>query len=150
MKYIHTSISYYITEKSIPIYLEDDSMGYDIGEFLYHVTSTSNINAILKDGFLPKDGVSISGEHFKNRLYLATSLIATYDLSVNFGSYRDDIDYVIFKIKSKCVNDYTIDPLFEHGIYIDYKIDSKYIVETIPVDDLFGRFNDDDIDNLYS
>lgn len=131
-------------------YLQSDAIGYNIGEYLYHITPKRNIAQIKKNGFIPKDGVAINNKPFKNRLYFATSLIAAYDLSVNFGSYKDNEEYAIFKVKSDCVsNGYEEDPLFVHGIYVDYPIPNTCIVNVINASDLFNKFNDDDIENLY-
>lgn len=131
-------------------YLKSDAVGYNIGKFLYHITPKKNISKIKKNGFIPKDGISINNKPFKNRLYFATSLIAAYDLSVNFNSYKDNEEYVIFKIKSGCVSHgYKKDPLFTHGIYVDYPISNKCIISIIDVSDLFNKFNEYDIENLY-
>lgn len=131
-------------------YLQSDAVGYNIGKYLYHITPKSNISQIKKKGFVPKNGISINNKPFKNRLYFATSLIAAYDLSVNFGSYKDDREYAIFKIKSDCVNaGYEEDPLFVHGIYVDYAITNSCIVDVINASDLFNKFNDDDFEKLY-
>ena len=123
-------------------YLKSDAIGYNIGQYIYHITLKRNLNDIRKNGFKPKDGVAINGKSFKNRLYFATSLIAAYDLSVNFGSYKDNLDenYIIFKLKSECIdNGYKEDNLFDHGIYVDYPIGSDCIVDIINADDLFGK-----------
>ncbi len=129
--------------------IESDAMGYDIGDYLYHITPVSNFDTIINKGFIPKNGISINGKPFENRLYFATSLISAYDLSVNFGSYRDDTEYVIFKIKSDCIDDYEEDNLFAHGIYIDYKISNKCILGYVNANDLFNKFDDEDLENLY-
>lgn len=131
-------------------YLESDNIGYNVGQYLYHVTPKKNIPQIKKNGFIPKDGISINNKPFKNRLYFATSLIAAYDLSVNFGSYKYNGEYVIFKLKSDCINKgYKEDPLFAHGIYVDYPIPYAYSIDIINVSDLFGKFNENDIEKLY-
>jgi len=130
-------------------YLESDAIGYEIGDYIYHVTPKRNMNKIKNDGFIPKDGVGINGKPFKNRLYFATSLISAYDLSVNFGSYKDNDEYVIFKVESSCIDDYEKDPLFVHGIYVDYPVSKKYIIEVIKANDLFDKYDDNDIENLY-
>ena len=131
-------------------FLKSDAIGYNIGDYIYHVTPDKNIKKIKKEGFIPKDGTSINGKKFKNRLYFATSLIAAYDLSINFSSYREDNDkYVIFKIDSKCLKDYQKDPLFVHGIYIDYNISSKFIVDDIDANSLFNKYDEDDLEDLY-
>ena len=135
----------FINEK----YLESDAIGYKIDKYLYHVTTKNNLNKIKRYGFIPQDGVSINNKPYENRLYFATSLIAAYDLSVNFSSYKDEHEYYIIKIKSEAIDNYEEDPLFDHGIYIDYSIPSKYIVEVIDADDLFDKFDDNDIENLY-
>jgi hypothetical protein len=129
--------------------IESDAMGYDIGDYLYHITPVSNFDTIINKGFIPKNGISINGKPFENRLYFATSLISAYDLSVNFGSYRDDAEYVIFKIKSDCIDDFDEDDLFAHGIYVDYKISNKCILGYVNANDLFNKFDDEDIENLY-
>jgi hypothetical protein len=130
-------------------YLENDAIGYNIGDYLYHITPTDNLIEIKQKGFIPKDGIAINGKPFKNRLYFATSLIAAYDLSVNFSSYRDTYDYTILKINSNCIDEYNEDPLFVHGIYVDYPISNDCIINIISADDLFGKFNDEDLENLY-
>lgn len=131
-------------------YLPSDAIGYSIGEYLYHITPKINVAQIKKNGFIPKDGIAINNKPFKNRLYFATSLIAAYDLSVNFGSYKDNEEYAIFKVKSNCVsNGYEEDPLFVHGIYVDYPIPNTCIVSVINASDLFNKFDDDDLENLY-
>lgn len=131
-------------------YLKSDAIRYNIGEYLYHISPKRNLTEIKKNGFIPKNGIAINGKPFKNRIYFATSLIAAYDLSVNFGSYKDNENYIIFKVKSNCVdNGYEKDPLFVHGIYVNYPISNKYIVDIIDADDLFTKFNDEDIENLY-
>jgi hypothetical protein len=146
-KLILSELKKIISEKK----LVSDAIGYNIGEFLYHTTPTSNLKKIKTDGIKPKDGVAINGKKFHNRLYLATSLIAAYDLSVNFQSYKTDEEYVILKINSNCVNmGYEEDTLFVHGIYLDYPIDSECIVDLIYTDDLLGKFDEDDLEDLYS
>jgi hypothetical protein len=56
----------------------------------------------------------------------------------------------IFKVKSNCVGDgYEKDPLFVHGIYVDYPISNDCVVSVMNASDLFNKFNDDDIENLY-
>ena len=145
-KFIATPICEYLNEN----YLQSDAIGYNIREYLYHITPKSNVSRIKKNGFIVKDGVSINGKPFKNRLYFATSLIVAYDLSVNFGSYKDNNEYVIFKVKSNCIdNGYEKDPLFVHGIYVDYPITNNCIVSVMNASDLFNKFNDDDMENLY-
>lgn len=131
-------------------YLPNDAIGYTIGEYIYHATPIDNLSRIKNNGFVPKDGISINGTTFKKRCYFATSLIAAYDLTVNFGSYKDDKEYIIFKIDSKCLDKgFTPDPLFKHGVYVDYKIGAEYIIDTIKANDLFDKFDDNDIEELY-
>ena len=146
-KFIATTICEYLNEEN---HLKSDAMGYNMGEFLYHITPKRNIGEIMKSGFIPKDGIAINNKPYKNRLYFATSLIAAYDLSVNFGSYKDNEEYVIFKVKSNCVNnEYEKDTLFPHGIYVDYQISNNCIVSVMNADDLFNKFDENDIENLY-
>jgi hypothetical protein len=130
-------------------YTKSDAIGYNVGKFIYHVTPLKNLNNIKINGFIPQDGESINGEEFEHRTYFATSLIAAYDISINFGSYKDDDEYIIFKLDSNCLTEYEKDPLFAHGIYVDYIIGSRYIVEIFDADDLFDKFDDDDLDKLY-
>lgn len=129
--------------------LESDAVGYKIGKYLYHVTDTLGLEKIKSNGLIPQDGITIRNEKFSNRLYLATSLISAYDLSINFSSYRDNYEYFILKLDSKFLKNYKIDPLFKHGIYINYGVDKENIIEIINTDDLFDVFDDDDLDNLY-
>jgi hypothetical protein len=129
--------------------LESDAIGYEVGEFIYHVTPVSNLEQIKNEGFMPKDGISIDKKPFSNRLYFATSLISAYDLTVNFQSYKTEEEYVILKLTSDCIEDYTNDPLFKHGIYVDYPVSNDYIVDIIEADSLMGQFDEDDLENLY-
>lgn len=130
--------------------LKSDDIGYNIGQYLYHITPKRNVPQIKKNGFIPKDGIAINNKPFKNRLYFTTSLISAYDLSVNFGSYKDNEEYVIFKLKSDCVNNgYEKDLLFVHGIYVDYTIPYSCVVDVMNASDLFNKFDDEDIENLY-
>lgn len=130
-------------------YRKSDAIGYKIGKYLYHVTPSENLENIRSNGFHPKDGVSINGEEFEDRLYFATSLISAYDLSVNFSSIRDTYDYTIFKVDSSFLEDYEEDPLFNHGIYVEYSVPPNYIIEYFDADELFDKFSDEDIENLY-
>jgi len=136
-------------ENFLKEYMDSDAIGYDIGEFIYHVTPESNVQDINTFGFIPKNGITINNNEYNNRLYFATSLIAAYDISVNFNSYKSDENYVIFKVDSKCLKNYDEDPLFVHGIYIDYPISIDYIVDVYDASELFDKFNDDDFDELY-
>jgi len=129
--------------------LKSDAIGYNIGDYIYHVSPVKNLTNILESGFIPKSGIAINGKPYNNRLYFATSLIAAYDLTVNFNSYKDNDEYIIFKIDSSSLSEYNKDPLFIHGIWVDYSISKKYIIETIRAESLFGKFNDEDFDKLY-
>ena len=130
--------------------MKSDAIGYNIGEYIYHVTSIKNLNNIKQKGFRPQNGTSINGKKYENRIYFATSLIAAYDISLNFGSYKKDNEYVIFKLDSNCLeNGYEKDPLFVHGIYVDYPVGKKYIVDIIKADDLFNKYDENDLENLY-
>jgi len=131
-------------------YLKNDAIGYNVGEFIYHVTTLKSLENIKDNGFIPQEGTSINGEHYKNRIYFATSLIAAYDIYENISSYKEYYsEYVIIKIDSKCLKDYEEDTLFNHGIYVDYNISKEYILEDTLADNFRGKFNDDDIENLY-
>ena len=129
---------------------ESDAVGYAVGDYVYHVAPAKYADGIRRSGFLPKSGRSVNGAEYENRVYFATSLIAAYDISVNFGSYRDDGEYVIFKVDSRgLAGGYEEDPLFVHGIYVDYAVPSEYIVDAFPASDLFGKYDDADFDKLY-
>jgi len=130
-------------------HLKSDAIGYNIGKYIYHATPSRNLNTILEIGFIPQDGISIDHKEFENRLYFATSLISAYDITVNFESWKNEDEYIIFKLSSDCLKDYEEDSLFVHGIYVDYPIDKKYIVEYMDSSDLFNKFDDDDIEDLY-
>lgn len=143
-KYIITDITEFIMEN----YLSNDAVGYNVGDYLYHVTPKKNLLNIIQNGFEPKDGVAINGKPFKNRLYFATSLIAAYDLCTNFQEYRNEYDdWVILKVDAKFVKEgYKKDPQFAHGIYIDYPVNSFSILEVIHHENLFGKFRDEDLE----
>lgn len=136
-------------KESIQNKFKSDAIGYNVGEYLYHITPKMNINEIKQNGFIPKNGVSINGKSFTNRLYFATSLIAAYDLSVNFNSYKNDENYVIFKLKSTFLKNYKKDKLFNHGIFIDYPVSYEYVIDIIDANNLFNKFDDEDLENLY-
>lgn len=144
MKHLKTHLEY-INES----YRKSDAIGYIIGKYLYHITPSENLERIKNNGFHPKDGVSVNGKVFEDRLYFATSLISAYDLSVNFSSIRDTYDYTIFKVDSSFLKEYEEDPLFPHGIYIDYPVPSEHIIDYFDADDLFDKFSEEDIEDLY-
>lgn len=131
-------------------YAASDASGYDVGEYVYHVTQSASVGAILEEGLVPKDGVSVNGAPFEGRLYFATSLIAAYDLSVNFESLGRGDDYTILKVDSSCLGGgWENDPLFAHGVYVGYPVDARFIVGAVRADDLFGMYDDADLDELY-
>jgi hypothetical protein len=37
-------------------HLPSDAIGYNIGEYLYHITTKRNVNTIKKNGFIPSKG----------------------------------------------------------------------------------------------
>lgn len=132
-------------------YMASDARGYNIGEYVYHVTPAKNLGSIMRTGMVPRDGTGINGKPYKNRLYFATSLIAAYDISVNFQSHGRGAEYCILKVDSQAVSKrYETDPLFAHGIYVDYPVSAGFIVEVIMANDLFGKYDDDDFDRLYT
>ena len=69
MKYIKT-LNNYLKE----IYIPSDAMGYNIGEFVYHITPKKNFNTIKKNGLIPKDGISINNKPFKNSVEIERSI----------------------------------------------------------------------------
>lgn len=130
--------------------LESDAVGYDVGKYIYHITPKTNLPSIKRNGLLPKDGTSINWDLYKNRLYFTTSLIAAYDLAINFEAHNKGKKYLILKIDSNClINGYKEDKLFSHGIYTEYPISYEYIIDIIVADDLVGKYSDEDLENLY-
>lgn len=130
-------------------YLKSDAVGYNISNYIYHTTLVENIDNIKNNGFIPKDGISIDGKEYENRIYFATSLIAAYDISHTIGVRGDE--YAIFKLTSNYIikNGYEKDTLFLHGIYVNYPVDKKYIIDMIYVEDIFAKFDGEDLDALY-
>jgi len=130
-------------------YLKSDAKGYKIGKYVYHITPERYLNSILKYGFKLHTGGTTNLENiYEPRLYFTTSLIAAYDLAVNFSSFREE-QHIIFKVKSNCIKDYEEDELFPHGIYVEYPVNKDCIIEYYNQDDFFDKFDEDDIENLY-
>lgn len=131
-------------------FMASDARGYDVGEYVYHVTPVENLATIMRVGLVPRDGVAINGRKYENRLYFATSLIAAYDISVNFQSHGRGREYSIIKVSSEAVaRGRENDPLFEHGIYVDYPVGPGAIIGVTMANDLFGKYDDVDLDRLY-
>lgn len=43
----------------------NDSIGYDIGEYIYHVTPIENVSKIERSGFKPKDVYQLIKNHLR-------------------------------------------------------------------------------------
>lgn len=108
-----------------------------------------NKSSILNDGIeLKTGGSTYLNRTYEPRIYLATSLIAAYDIQSNFSSHTD-LDYIIFEINTKTLNgEFYEDSKFLHGVWTDTKIDKKSIIKTIDPSSLY--YNEDDLDNLYN
>ena len=132
--------------------LKSDASGHLVRDKLYHVTTKENADAIQKRGFIPRNGISINGKPHPARTYFATSLIAAYDLAANFSSWKNTSEeYDILEVNPEMILDrgYKYDPLFAHGVYVDYAVPRRYITGRIPASSLFNRFHDEDFDKLY-
>ena len=79
---------------------------------------------------------------------MATSLIAAYDLYVNFNAHNGK-KYYIYKIDTSKINgNFFDDDKFVHGVYIDENIDKDAIVELI--DPTHLSYDDEELSNLYN
>ena len=120
-------------------------------DFLYHVSPIENEQSILKNGIKTNtNGTTVFKRIYSPRVYLATSLMAAYDLQTNFNSHNSK-NYLIYKIdKSKLNKNCNIreDSKFAHGIWIDKNVSPNAIVETIDPNTL--SYNDEDLENLYN
>jgi hypothetical protein len=131
-------------------HLRSDASGYEVGAHVWHVTPADRLRAIRRVGLLPQDGVSIDGRPFRNRLYFATSRIAAYDISVNFQSHGRAEEYFMLKVDSAGIaRGHHDDPLFAHGVWVDYPVGPGYVVGYEAAADAYGEYDEDDLDNLY-
>lgn len=118
---------------------------------LYHISPSINEEKILKNGIKTSNG---GGTWFNRtytpRVYLATSLIAAYDLQVNFISHDMAKKYTIFKIETSLISEgrFFEDSKFAHGIYIEQNIPKEAIIEVIDPDIL--SYDAEDLENLYN
>ena len=130
---------------------EDKLEWYMLPEFLYHVSPIENKDSILKNGILVKTGgTSHLQRNYSPRIYLACSLIAAYDIQLNFNSHNGK-QYLIYKLdKNKLNQSANIyeDSKFAHGVHIDKNISKDAIIDVINPDNL--RYNEEDLDNLYN
>lgn len=127
---------------------ESDAIGYKLGKFLYHVTPEENADEIRKLGICPATGGNTHlRKTYSPRVYLATSLIAAYDLVTNFSAHRGT-RHVIFKVDPSFVGEFKKDPDFMHGIYLEgYGIPPEGVLEEIDPDSL--DYDENDLDELY-
>jgi hypothetical protein len=123
-----------------------------IPDFLYHISATKNKESILKNGIkMSTGGGTWFGRTYSNRVYMATSLIAAYDLQLNFKAHEMADDYLIFKIElDKIPNGapFYNDSLFNHGIYTEQSIPKSAIIDVINPDTL--SYPSEDLENLYN
>jgi hypothetical protein len=89
-------------------------------DVLYHVSPIKNKSSILNNGIeLKTGGNTYLNRTYDPRIYLATSLIAAYDIQLNFSSHTD-LDYIIFEIDTKTLNGkFYEDSKFAHGVWTD-------------------------------
>lgn len=120
--------------------------------WLYHISAAKNKESILNNGIKRSTGGGTwFGRTYSNRVYLATSLIAAYDLQLNFTSHGLADSYIIFKVdESKIPNkaDFYNDSLFVHGVYTEQDIPKEAIVDQIDPDSL--SYAAEDLENLYT
>ena len=130
--------------------LSSGARGYSIGEYLYHVTPTKYLTGIKKKGLqLATGGTTHLNKHYSPRIFLATSLIAAYDLAQNFSVHRNE-PHTILKIDSSLIKGpFHKDYYFSHGVYIESAIEKEAIVEVINPDDLFGTWDEEEFSELY-
>lgn len=134
---------------------DDETVPFDmLPDRLYHTTKLSNEASIKKGGIRASTGGGTwLNRTYDPRVYLATSLIAAYDITVGFqahdGSHED---YVIFEIDKRSLRGVTFyeDEKFNHGVYVKSDVPASAITGRVLHSELFGRFNDDDIDRLYT
>lgn len=123
---------------------------HTVEEYLYHVTPASSIAKIMKEGIQPQTG----GRTFLNRtysprIYLATSLIAAYDLQVNFAAH-DGLQYKILEIDASKIPGagFHPDDKFVHGVWTTTAIPVNAVVKVIDPSTL--SYEDDALESLYA
>ncbi len=128
---------------------EDTLELFMLPDFLYHISPIENKNSILNKGIILKTGgTSHLYRTYTPRIYLACSLIAAYDLYLNFNAHNGK-EYLIYKIdKNKLSGNIYEDSKFVHGIHIDKNISKEAIIEIIDPNTL--KYNEDELDNLYN
>lgn len=139
----------YIKETNDNIENEDKLELFMLPDFLYHISPIENKNSILNKGIILKTGgTSHLYRTYTPRIYLACSLIAAYDLYLNFNAHNGK-EYLIYKIdKNKLSGNIYEDSKFAHGIHIDKNIPKEAIIEVIDPNTL--KYNEEDLDNLYN
>lgn len=128
---------------------EDTLELFMLPDFVYHISPIENRNSILNKGIILKTGgTSHLYRTYTPRIYLACSLIAAYDLYLNFNAHNGK-EYLVYKIdKNKLSGNIYEDSKFAHGIHIDKNIPKEAIVEVIDPNAL--KYNEEDLDNLYN
>lgn len=130
--------------------LDDELEKSWLPDILYHVTPKENLKSILQTGIkLNTIGQSFLNRNYKTpRVYLATSLIAAYEIQTNFNSHEGK-DYVILELDTKKLNGpFFNDELYLHGIYTHSKVNKQAILKTIDPNTLI--FQDTDLENMYN
>jgi hypothetical protein len=137
----------FINESKI---LPSGARGYSVGEYLYHVTPTKYIGKIKNVGIqVATGGTTHLNKTYSPRIFLATSLIAAYDLSQNFSAHRNEPHTIIKIDSSKVEGPFEKDYYFSHGVYVTTNIPLDAIVEYISADDLFGEWDEEELSELY-
>lgn len=156
-------VKYYKTEEELKWHFENyvqENINENIEEeeqlqkdwlpaYLYHISPVENKQSILNNGIkLSTGGTTFLKRTYTPRIYLATSLIAAYDLYVNFHAHNQK-KYLIYKIDTSKINgNFFDDDKFIHGVYTDENINKKAIIELI--DPLSLSYDDDELEDLYN
>lgn len=121
---------------------------------VFHTTRKRNEASVRRDGVLPTTGGgSWLNRTYSPRVYVATSLIAAYDLTVGFQAHDEKHeDYVIFEIDTSMIPEHVFfeDEKFNHGIWTPEGIPASAIVGKAYASSLYGKFSDEDLEDLYS
>lgn len=109
-------------------YQDSDIKEEDLPKQLYHVCRTSDVDDILKNGFIPKSKSKIS--FHPNRVYFSTTLKGAESIIDQFKD-MEDVDYTVLKLNiDEGMKNYLKlkkDPNFDDGYYTNQNISPYYI-----------------------
>lgn len=140
LTYSQTNISSYIfinAGVSIPAIEQDYSKTYTLGPSL-----TGGLGFKLNDKLIAKIGVGYNHFYLKENVYVSGLSIISYDLSLNFGNYKDDnlTPYVIAGLSAYTLSDFGSNQT-NLGINFGFGISGAYNKNIIPFGEIQLNYN---------